>query len=396
MSLSTPTTQAISDNIVSQLESALSQSTPLLPRAFNRVLAKVLGAVFVILWKYAGWIQLQMFVQHASIQETVINGRVIRPLVEWGRTVGVGDPYAATRAEHTVEVTVLSQTGTLPANTQLLYAPTGVLYLTTAAVELNASTVTVTVRASSDQQGGGGAGSIGNLEDGAILQFANAPANVATNAVVSGQTVAGADAESAEAYRARVLRRFQRKPQGGAYADYQLWGSASAGVANIYPYTSPTPGYVDIYVEATEDVDPDGIAPSGLLNTVRGLIEGTEDGLATVRPACAKTNVVSISRVAFDVIVTGLNAMDIAGAQSLIEDTLDDYFRSREPFIVGLSTFPRRSVVTLAAVAGAVTDAADAFGGTVASVSLELSGSPLSAYTLEDGQKAKLGNLTFS
>ena len=54
MSLVTPSTQEISDDIIAGLEGALAQSIPLLPKAFSRVLAKVLAAVFVLLYKYAG------------------------------------------------------------------------------------------------------------------------------------------------------------------------------------------------------------------------------------------------------------------------------------------------------------------------------------------------------
>ena len=92
MSLTTPTTKQISDNIISQIEATISQSVPLLPKAFIRVLAKALAGVVTILYKYAGFIFLQMFVRYASFSETTINGKTLTPLVEWGRLIGVGDP----------------------------------------------------------------------------------------------------------------------------------------------------------------------------------------------------------------------------------------------------------------------------------------------------------------
>jgi len=61
MSLVTPTTKELSDNIIAQLEATLNQTIPLLPRAFNRVLAKALAAVFILLYKYGGFIFLQIF-----------------------------------------------------------------------------------------------------------------------------------------------------------------------------------------------------------------------------------------------------------------------------------------------------------------------------------------------
>src|ERR1043166_8937853 len=114
MNLVTPLTQDVADNITSQMSAALTQSVPLLPKAFIRVLAKALAGVFILLWKYAGWSLLQMFVRYASDQDTVINGRVLNPLKEWGRQIGVGDPPPATQAELVVSLPVPLQAGGCP------------------------------------------------------------------------------------------------------------------------------------------------------------------------------------------------------------------------------------------------------------------------------------------
>ena len=84
-------------------------------------------------------------------------------------------------------------------------------------------------------------------------------------------------------------------------------------------------------------------------------------------------------------------ATDVAEAQATIQAALEDYFLSREPFIVGLSSLPREDRVTEAAVAGIVDEAANSVGATVTTVTL----TPGPAQTLSDGQKAKLGSLTF-
>ena len=398
MSLPTQTTNDLAAMIVSQLEASLAQTAPLLPKAFIRVLAKVLAGVFILQWKYAGWIALQMFVRTASMAETVINGHTVTPLVEWGRLVGVGDPLPATRAELIVQVTVTNQVGILDAGAQLLYPPTGVVYLTTASVELNAATVTVNARASSDQAGGGGEGAIGNLSPGIVVQFANPLPNVERNAVVVSQAVTGSDGETVEEYRARILERFQAPPQGGAYADYRIWASDEVGVEQTYPYRSDTPGEVDVYVLATvaSSGNPDGIPTPAQLASVVAYIEADESGLASRRPVTAAVNVLPITRHPFDVHITGLIADDTALAETAIEDAIDEFLRTREPFIVGLSVLPRRDRITLAAVSGVVDEAVSALGGTVATVTLEESGGPINAYTLGHGELAKLGGVTFT
>lgn len=395
MALTTPTTQQIAGNIVAQLESALSQTIPLLPKSFTRVLTKALAGVYVVLYKYAGYSLLQQFVATASIEPTEVNGRIIRPLVEWGRLVGVGDPIAATQAELTVEVAVLSQTGSLPGGSQLLFAPTGVVYQTTAAVALDAATVEVTIRATSDQAGGDGSGEIGNLQVGQALQFASPIPQVATNVEVTEVEVVGAEAESEDAYRARVLRRFQRRPQGGAYADYQIWGTGVAGIRNVFPYTGD-PGEVDVYVEA--EAGPDGIPDSAQLEAVADAIQfdpaesPSPTGLANRRPVNAAVNVLPITRTAFDVTITGFTGDSTV--LNAIETGIDEFLRSREPFILGLSALPRLDRITQGAVAGVVQEIAEANAATVASVTLSRSGVTIIEYTLQRGELAKLGTLT--
>lgn len=396
MSLSTPSTSQLADGLVAQISASIGQSVPLLPKSFVAVLAKALAGVLVLLYKYVGTVFLNMFVAYASADETIINGVRVRPLVEHGRLIGVGDPLAATRAEHTVNVSVLNQAGSLPSASQLLFPATGVLYLTTSAVALNAAVVSVTMRAASDQAGGGGEGSIGNLTAGDVVSFANPLPNVATNATVTARTVDGADAESTDAYRGRVVERFQRKPQGGAYADYEQWAEGVAGIVAAYPYTSADPGEVNVYVEVSSTLDPDGIPSVGKRAEVADAIEFDSDGLATRRPAGAAVNVLPITRLGFDVTITGLAADDEPAAEAAVESAVDEYLRSREPFIVGLSFLPRRDRVTLASISGVVDDAVSSLGGTVTTVELELSAAPIVAKTLSNGELAKLGSIIFA
>lgn len=391
MSLATPTTRDLSDQIVAQIAASLSQSVPLLPKAFVRVLAWAIAGAIVLVYKYAGFIFLQMFVAHASAEETTVNGKTLIPLVEWGVLLGVGRPNAATKAELLIAVSVTDQTGSLPSGTQLLYAPTRVVYVTTADVAKDAPTIQVTIRAASDDAGGDGSGDIGNLQPDDIVSFASTPAGVATDAVVVSQSVTAADSEDSEVYRQRVIRHVQRRPQGGAYADYQGWAEEVEGIVHAYPYAGD-PGEVDVHCEATEESSgsADGIPTGAQLTAVAESIELEESGLATRRPVGAAVNVLAITRTEFDVQVSGLDP-DTAEIQASIEDGIDEYLRAREPFIVGLSVLPRDDRVTEAAVGGIVDDIVSAYGATVTTVEL----TPGPAYTLGPGEKAKLGTVTY-
>lgn len=394
MSLTTPTTQEISDNIVAQMAAQLGQSIPLLPKSFIRVLAKVMAGVFVILYKYGGFVALQQFVRTASANPTEFNGVTVVPLVEWGRQIGVGDPIAATRAELLIDITVTNQTGTLPSGSQLVNAANGVTYITIGAVALNAATVQATIRAVADQAGGDGSGEQGNLAPGAIVSFANPLANVNRNATVVSQSVTGADAESTEAYRQRVLDRFQQRPQGGAYADYRAWSTEVAGIANAYPYTSNLPGQVDVYIESA--TQPDGIPTGAQLDAVADSIEFDQSGLASRRPANAFVNVLPITRSSFEVLVEGLIVTNQAAVEAQITAAVQEYFLQREPFIDGLSVLPRLDRITRSAVGGVVDDIVNANGGVFVDVVVSKASIAFDLYALNQGEKAKASSVSFT
>jgi len=394
MSLTTLTTKEISENIVAQMEASFNQTIPLLPKSFLRVLAKVLAAVFVLLYKYGGFMFLQIFVQSASANDTTVNGVVLNPLTEWGRLIGVGDPVAATNAELLIDITVENQVGSLPSGSQLVNSDNGVTYITIGAVLLNAATVQANIRAVSDQTGGGGAGAIGNLNPADIVSFANPLANVARDAVVDSQVTTGADAEATEVYRQRVIDRFQKRPQGGALSDYEIWGEEVAGIVNVYPYTSDDPGQVDVYVEATvaSSGDPDGIPTSAQLQAVLDSIELDENGLASRRPANALANTIAITRVGFDSTVSDLAVDNLAAVQASIETAITEFFLDAEPFIDGLTVPPRQDRITRAALIGLVEDIVSAENGTFTTVTFTpttVAGS-LEIYILQQGEKAKL------
>jgi uncharacterized phage protein gp47/JayE len=397
MSLTTPTTKQISDNIIAQLEAEFSQTIPLLQKAFFRVLSKVLAGVFVLLYKYGGFSFLQMFVQTASDKDTDILGTTINPLKFWGRLIGVGDPVAATNAELLIDITVENQVGTLPSGTQLINSDNGVTYLTVGSVNLDAATIQATIIAASDQVDGGGAGVIGNLNASDIVSFANPLANVARNAVVDSQIVTGANAEATDVYRQRVIDRFQKRPQGGAYSDYEIWGEEVAGIINIYPYTSTNPGQVDVYAEATvaSSGDPDGIPTGAQLQAVLDSIELDSAGLASRRPANALANAFAITRTAFTVEITGLVVDNPSSVQDDITAAITEYFLEREPFISGLSILPRRDRITESAIAGTTEDIVSAAGGVFTSLVVKEGGTPFTLRTLDKGEKAKVTSVTY-
>ena len=399
--MSTPTTQEITTNIIASISAAISQSVPLLPKSFIAVLAKVLGGVFVILYKRSDFVGLQFFIRTASIQETTFNGQTFIPLIEIGRQIGVIDPLEATAAELLLDITVENQVGSLPSGTQAIGDLNGVTYILIGSVLLDAPTVQGTFRAASDQAGGNGAGVQGNLDAADTLQFANPLANVNRVLVVDSQVVTGANAEDLDTvYRQRVLDKSQKKPQGGALADYEEWGEEVPGIINVYPYTGSVAGEVDIFSEATvaSSGNPDGIPTAAQLTAVFDSMESDINGLANRRPVNACVNSLAITRTSFDVEVQGIvDVSDPAQTQTDVTAAIEEYFLAAEPFIFGLTVPPRRDKLTRSAIIGIVEDIVTASNGSFTTAVFEVtsSSSPIEFFDLGRGEKAKAANVTF-
>lgn len=404
MTIEPKSSQDVSDLIIAQIEAELSQTIPLLPKAFIRVLAKALGGVYVLLYKYCGFIFLQLFVDSASNELTTINGKEIRPLNEYGVLVGVGEQTPATAAEFTFRFIPILPTGasTLSGGTPVLSDSNGVTYVTVGDVSYGGGGAPafedVTVRAASDQNGGNGAGVIGNLDAGETLSFVAPPANIERDGTIQSVDVVGADEEDIDVYRARIKARFQTPPQGGAYADYAIWGETVAGIVNVYPYTGD-PGQVDVYSEVDTSIDSDGIPNAAKLTEVYDAIELDDGGLASRRPANAYVNSLPISRTSFEVQVEGLTVDNETEAQTAIETEVENWFLDREPYIPGWSVGVRKDQISEAAVAGIVNDVVASLGGLFTGVQLlegAVSGTPFTIRTLTEGEKAKAATVTFT
>lgn len=397
----TPTTQELADNIRSQIEASVSQTTPLLPKSFIRVLSFALAAVLVVLYKYANWFSLQIFPTTADAVDTQILGRTINPLLEWGTLVGVGAPLTGQAAELEFTIVVNTQTGSIPAQTQIVNPGSNVVYLTTSSVLLNAATVTVNAIASSDPNGGRGVGIIGNADNGTVMQFANPIANVQRNVTVASTITQGAEPETTDAYRERVLERFSGRPQGGAPADYVAWGKEVPGIVNIYPYRGQ-PGQAVIYVEATpaSSGDPDGIPTGAQLTAVEDAVNFDTEGDRTRRPVSTYVLAEPITRTAFNVEVQGLVVSDVVTVQAqLLSELTDFFFLNREPFIVGVTPSPRTDVISTGAVIGLIEDVVTANGGYFSDATVALAsapGAPIDTYFLGEGEKAKLNIVSYS
>jgi hypothetical protein len=424
------TASEISAAIIAQLENSLNTTIPLLPKSFCRVLAKALGGVFVLLYQFAGFTLLQVFPKTASNEPMTIGGYSITPLKMWGSLVGVNQKTGQ-RAEYTISITVLTQGGTLSSGERIVNPATEMIYTIIGDVSLNAATVSATIRATV-------AGELGSVDVGTTLNFVSPPAAVEKEVSVTVEVAPGVDPETTEEYRERVLERWAARPQGGAYADYRDWAEEVEGVRNAYPYsgwydasqfsepwpeTSPmaAAGQVFVFIESSSHTDgvppalgPGGRPPNpetgGLLQDVFDNIEADSTGLANRRNVNAYVRVYPIrdnewdgldgtgGRTEFDVNVIALASVeDENTAKDAIKDGVTDYFTDREPYITGLAIPPRKDIISNLTVGAVCGQIAASKGGTIRDIEVSLDGTPIpdGLYYLQEGEKSKLGTISF-
>jgi hypothetical protein len=394
MSQQVPKISEINANIIAQLEASLGTTIPIFPKSFSRVLAAAIAAIFIIGYKFAGWVCLQLFVKYASYDSQTVNGQTFIPLVEWGNLIGVGAPKPATRWEGEITVPVQQQIGDLKAGSFLLKKDTGVIYSVIADVPLDAATVTAKIQSVDDDQGNSGFGEISNLSIGDELEFANPLPYVSGTVVVSAETVVAADAESENAYRDRVATRFQKRPQGGARVDYQIWGELVEGIDLVLPYTgNPSDNHMTLFSRSTTEVD--GFPTPTQLDAVKDSVLFDEEGFATRAPPGVLITSNSITRTEVEIEIQGLGLTDgssitLTSLQQKIQDALTSHLLGLEPFILGVSTLPPQDRVSSAAIGGviyAVTESNAAFFGAYV---VRIGGNITTTKVLDEGQLAKL------
>lgn len=386
--------ESVNNLIVNGLEAELNTKFRLLPKAFVRVLAKVLSAVYITLYRQQAWIFLQLFVATASFDEISVMGKKVRPLVMWGQLVNVGEPDQATMFEGVVRVKVVEVNTYLMQGTQFVNPATNKIYTTTENVLLRGIEQDVKVRCAE-------AGTVGNVVADDVLNTVSSLYNIERKAVVKQVLNEAVDAESEDHYRKRVQARWKVQPQGGALSDYRSWANDVAGVLQSYIYKDDdTASGVLIYVAATND---SRIAAPELLVQVGK--ECTRDPVtgrgrkpigAILDPLNNESykNVRACSVTGFDVRITGYSGAELSSFVSSVKTYIDAYFKGREPFVRGLDVdTDRRDRISVNNVSGIVNEIAESLNGYYDSVEIVKGAEVVASYELGRGELVKLNNL---
>jgi len=390
--------EEIKNLIISGLQQEFNNRLRILPKSFVAILAKILAGVFVILYKQIGWLFLQIFPETAYWNEINVLGVRVRPLVKWGVLIGVGEPRRGTQWQGIIKVEVTRLNTFLDSGSQLKSDITGKIYLTTKNITLENSIELVPIVCAES-------GTAGNLNIGETLNFVNPLGNVSKMAIVEVITKDAVDNETEADYRFRVISRWRMQPQGGALADYRIWGMEVAGVLNIYPYKDVnSPSGVFVYVSGLPALYKDRIpSPALLIEVGKSCVYNPETGRATRKPLTAiidpvgdetYLNVKPVSIIIFDVYIEGLTGISALDFSLSVKTPIEEYFLGREPYNRGLSDDNNRTdQITRNNVSSVADQVAISLKAEFDNVVMSKSGSITPSYNLGMGQLCKLGKL---
>lgn len=250
-----PSLSELQERIRADIRARLPGAQPELRRSLLGVLADIEAGGIHGLYGYLDFLSKQLFPDTAESEY----------LRRWARIWRV----AAAKAVAATGDVVLSGVNdvVVPQDTRL-QAKNGAEYLTDAAVTITGGTATVSVTAAE-------AGEAGNQASGAEVELVSSPAGVDGTAIVGdGGLTGGADAETDERLRERLLSRIQRPPHGGSLDDYIQWALEShPDVTRAWAYPNEMEsGSVTVRI-MTDDATVDGIPTAVVLDATLSYIE---------------------------------------------------------------------------------------------------------------------------
>ena len=379
-----PTTQEIADQNLANLESRLGQNAPLADKAFLRVLALMEALGYTSLYKFG----VDRAKQNLAL--TAHGEDLDRLGVEYGVPRKPAEAAVLT-------ISLPADNGTLiPATIDFIGVANGVRYFPNASAIAAGGFAVLDVTAEDT-------GVVGNLQVADTLSIGTQIPGAESTADVTVIVNVGADGESDEVYRPRVLDEIRSEGGGGNSFDYRKWSQEVAGVARAYPFAGQpaavgTPPDRTVFVEADITIDPDGIAPTALLDEVRASIN-TDPLTGLTRQPLGLTDstlwVESITRTAYYIEITNLQ-IDVAieaETKTEIETALTNYFLSLAPYVSGLD-FERNDTITALTISDIIQDILTARSGSATDIRFGLAAAVFTSTieVLDPGEKAKLAD----
>jgi len=219
MTFERPTLQELIDRALADVESRLPGADTKLRRSNLQVLPRVHAAAVHGLYGYLDFIARQAMPDTAEAEY----------LDRWAAVWGVLRKPAA-RA--TGNALMSGSVGAVIAEGTLFRRSDDARFIASEEVIFIASTAEAPVIAED-------AGDAGNTDAGAVISLVSPVTGVTTTGeVATGGLTGGVDQEADAALLARLLRRIQEPPHGGAEADYVAWALECTGVTRAYAWAN--------------------------------------------------------------------------------------------------------------------------------------------------------------
>ena len=183
--------------------------------------------------------------------DTFISSARIEALQLKGQDYGIAQQPATTAKSTGVQILGPNGVTVAPGDLTFLYAPTNVLYTNTTGGTISGGALLVTAECEIS-------GQVGNIKATDVLTVVSPPSGINPVANLTTDMADGADQESTDSYRARLLSHLQNPPAGGNETDYpQFAFDADATVRSAFIRRFGRGlGTVDIYVTTgTTDID---------------------------------------------------------------------------------------------------------------------------------------------
>lgn len=326
-----PTLLELKETISNDLRSRLNLSNDKLKKTVDAI-SGVISAIMKLAYLYLGNVQDNSFPDTADLEA---NGGTLE---RFGRIKIGRNPRPATVGVFEISMigvagSVLNASVTFKSN-ENSKSP-GQLYISDSAYTFNGTSDIIEIRSL-----GSGTGFDLNVDDNLTITQPVLGVNQTVTVVsVLEQPKAS---ESIDVYRQNILDSYQLEAQGGAKTDYRLWAADAQGVRKVYPYVKDgDAGTVQVFVEATisDSTDGKGTPSAQLLLDVESVIEFDPDVTKPTnergrKPIQAELEVLPISLIPIDVIITGLN-QDTPSIRSAIESNLNTYLYAIRPYISG-------------------------------------------------------------
>lgn len=371
-----PTLAEIKNRIVADLDSKLNQTTPALPKAFNKVLAGALAGLILLLYQAILWTYRQIFPSTADLASLKLLGSLVN-IFQLPATFAV------------LQVDIGGDASYTPPEGTQFRSDSGIVYIITQTEKIETSLI------ASCQLTALTSGEIGNLINGSILNIVNPDPQLIGTATVTATITSGDDEESDDEFRDRVTKEYTKRRTGGAPADYESWGLETPNFDWISPLDSPTTaGEVQVYGKV--DNQPDGI-PTGnqLTELYQYLTVDPNTGLRTRHPIGPDVLTLPISRFSFDVEV--FIQSPTAQIEADITEAITNYVETREPFNEAIDLV-KIDTVSEGGIADVANDVANPQQSTVTQVILKQTnnGSIITSYQLFGGEWGKINSITFT